>query len=55
MLSTIVDMNVRQTADQLTRNFTNLSFKGIIGIQAMAEISRATQNDGDFQMYEVGS
>ena len=55
MLSTIVDMNVRETADQLTRNFTNLSFKGIIGIQAMAEISRATQNDGDFQMYEVGS
>ena len=49
----VLDPKVRQTADQVTRNFTNLSFKGIIGIQAMAEISRATQNDGDFQMYEV--
>ena len=49
----IVNLKVRQTADQTTTNFTNLSFKGIIGIQAMAEISRTTQNEADFQMYEV--
>ena len=36
-------------------NQTNLALKGIIGIQAMAEISRALGNDTDAQTYGVST
>ncbi len=32
---------------------TNLAIKGIIGVKAMAEISRATHHDSDAQEYDV--
>ena len=34
---------------------TNLALKGIIGIKAMSEISRATGDDSDAQLYQVNS
>ena len=45
----------RQFIDQETQNLTNLALKGIIGIQAMAEISRATGNAADVETYSVGT
>ena len=48
-------MAIRVPADQLTKNFTNLYLKGVIGVQAMAEISRVTGNNGDMQTYEVSA
>ncbi len=45
---------LRDSADGLTKsNMTNLAIKGIIGVKAMAEISRATQHDSDAQQYDV--
>ena len=36
-----------------TRNQTNLAIKGIIGVKAMAEISRAVGNEIDAQTYDA--
>ena len=36
-------------------NMTNLAIKGIIGVKAMAEISRALGRDLDVQQYDVSS
>ena len=45
---------LRDSADGLTNpNMTNLAIKGIIGVKAMAEISRATHHDSDAQQYDV--
>ncbi|KAI0705087.1 hypothetical protein C8T65DRAFT_240266 [Cerioporus squamosus] len=41
------------SADGLSNpNMTNLAIKGIIGVKAMAEISRATHQDSDAQQYD---
>ncbi|PCH43429.1 DUF1793-domain-containing protein, partial [Wolfiporia cocos MD-104 SS10] len=41
-----------ESADgQFTTNMTNLAIKGIIGIQAMSEISKAVQEDTDSQKF----
>ncbi|PCH42736.1 DUF1793-domain-containing protein [Wolfiporia cocos MD-104 SS10] len=47
----------RVSADgQSTANMTNLAIKGIIGIQAMSEISKAVQEDTDSQKFaEIAS
>lgn len=45
---------VRMSADhQTTANMTNLAIKGIVGVRAMAEISRALHQDSDGQTYDV--
>ena len=45
---------LRDSADGLTNpNMTNLAIKGIIGVKAMAEISRAVGIDTDAQLYDV--
>ena len=41
--------------DESPGNLTNLALKGIIAIQAMSEISRATGNSEDAQAYQVSS
>ena len=46
-------MTIRVPADQLTKNFTNLYLKGVIGVQAMAEISRSLGNAIDAEAYDV--
>ena len=43
----------RTTQDLSTGSTTNLALKGIIGIKAMAEISRAVGNGSDAQLYDV--
>ena len=46
----------RESADgQDTANMTNLAFKGIVGVRAMAEMSRALGEEFDAQQYEVRS
>ncbi|RPD54725.1 hypothetical protein L226DRAFT_560384 [Lentinus tigrinus ALCF2SS1-7] len=50
--NTLTPLN-QDSADGLTNpNMTNLAIKGIIGVKAMAEISRATQHDSDAQQYD---
>jgi hypothetical protein len=47
-------MYARTTADNLNeQNMTNLAIKGIIGIQAMSEISRVSGMSSDSQHYAV--
>ncbi len=44
----------RHTADgESNSNMTNLAIKGIVGVKAMAEISRALQQNSDPQYYDV--
>ncbi|KAI0712927.1 hypothetical protein C8T65DRAFT_726919 [Cerioporus squamosus] len=51
--TTLTPIN-QNSADGMTNpNMTNLAIKGIIGVKAMAEISRATQHDSDAQMYDT--
>ena len=46
--------SIRVTADgENSANLTNLAIKGIVGVKAMAEISRALQQDNDAQFYDV--
>ncbi|RPD75338.1 DUF1793-domain-containing protein [Lentinus tigrinus ALCF2SS1-7] len=50
--TTLTPMN-QLSADGLSNpNMTNLAIKGIIGVQAMAEISRAMQRDSDTLHYD---
>ncbi|TFK92712.1 hypothetical protein K466DRAFT_581623 [Polyporus arcularius HHB13444] len=50
--NTLTPLN-QDSADGLTNpNMTNLAIKGIIGVKAMAEISRATHHDSDAQQYD---
>lgn len=45
---------VRSTADADTyANMTNLAIKGIVGVQAMAEISKALGQNSDAEYYGV--
>lgn len=45
---------IRSSADeQSTANMTNLAIKGLMGIQAMAEISTALDESSDAQQYGV--
>ena len=47
-------IDVRISADGLANpNMTNLAIKGIIGVKAMAEMSRAVQRDPDAERYDV--
>ena len=47
-------MTDRSSADgDTTANLTNLAIKGIIGVQAMAEISRALGATDDAHNYDV--
>lgn len=39
---------------QANNNMTNLAIKGLVGIQAMSEISRALGQDNDAASYAVG-
>ena len=49
-----IDIYSRVTADgQNNPNMTNLAIKGIIAVQAMAEISDALGNNGDATSYKV--
>ena len=44
----------RTSADgESTANMTNLAIKGIIGVKAMAEISRALVQHSDAENYDV--
>ena len=46
--------SIRTSADgESTANMTNLAFKGIVGVKAMAEISRAVGETSDAQTYDV--
>ena len=47
--------NFRGMIDESPGNLTNLALKGIIAIQAMSEISRATGNSEDARAYQVSS
>lgn len=47
---------VRANADEeTTANNTNLAFKGIVGVKAMAEISRAVGQSSDAKQYDVSA
>ena len=47
-------MECRITADnERNDNVANLALKGIIGVKAMAEISRAMGQDADALLYDV--
>ena len=47
-------MGYRTSADgETTANMTNLAIKGIVGVKAMAEISRALGQDSDANTYDV--
>ena len=49
-----VQTSPRTPLDETTsENLVNLALKGIVGIQAMAEISRTVGNSSDADMYEV--
>ena len=49
-----IQISSRTPLDETTsENLVNLALKGIIGIQAMAEISRTVGNSSDADIYEV--
>ncbi|RPD76749.1 hypothetical protein L226DRAFT_611194 [Lentinus tigrinus ALCF2SS1-7] len=53
LVSNALTPSNQDTADgESNANLTNLAIKGIIGVKAMAEISRAVQEDSDAEYYD---
>ncbi|KAI0665951.1 hypothetical protein C8Q78DRAFT_1062280 [Trametes maxima] len=50
--NTLTPTNQFSADEENTANMTNLAIKGIIGVKAMAEISRALGEDSDAQQYD---